>query len=436
MKYSIPQTELTDRIRKNEMRLHEPYYQLPNVYQAPDADWPADKEGRALLAFVSHYRMHGRKNPCMEEMLDAYEAHANEKGFLGPATLPYVFEQQLSGHSWLLRGLCEYHEAFSDEKALEIVSRIVQNLYLPLSGKIGSYPVTKRKTEGGVSGNSTEIVNGFRLSTDIGCTFMSIDGLSHAYQLLADHPRHQSLCPALYALLDEMILFFDQIDKIALRAQTHCSLTAARGMLRMAEITGKAAYIEAASRVFRLYTDHGMSLTYQNLNWWGRPKTWTEPCAIVDSLMLAVDLFKITRNEEHRHLAARIYHNGFAAAQRANGGAGTDSVVIGEEKHLFCLSYEASFCCTMRFAEGLRVALENRDILSAEMTGELKKDAFGRYMDGDILYCEILSEETLPHADAARQKEADGHTLYPLPKFYHIPDEIMKKTLLRVVFDD
>ncbi len=436
MNYAIPKTELSERIRKNEMRLHEPYYQLPDVYQAPDADWPADKEGRALLAFVSHYRMHGRKNPCMEEMLADYENHANEKGFLGPASLPYIFEQQLSGHSWLLRGLCEYYEAFADEKAMAITASIVKNLYLPLLGKIPSYPITHRKTEGGVSGNSTETINGFRLSTDIGCAFMSIDGLSHAYKLFVRHSSDQVLCKQLRALLDEMILFFDQIDKVALRAQTHCSLTAARGMLRMAEITEDPAYIEPAKRIFHVYVNQGMSFTYQNLNWWGRPKTWTEPCAIVDSLMLAIDLFKLTANDDYRHFAARIYHNGFASSQRANGGAGTDSVVIGEEKQLFCRSYEAPFCCTMRFAEGLRVALENRDMLDAEMTGALKKDEFGRYMDGDILYCEVLSEESLAYADASKKKEIDGYTLYPLPKFYQIPDEIMKKTRLRVVFDN
>ncbi len=435
MNYPISDEELSLRILKNEKRLHEPYYQIEQVYQAPDAGWPADKEGRALLAFVSHYHIHGRKNPCMEQMLQAYREHANEKGYLGPAVLPYIFEQQLSGHSWLLRGLCEYYEAFADENVLKLVAEIVTGLYLPLIGKISSYPLTNRKKEGGVSGNSTEVLCGFRLSTDVGCAFMSIDGLSHAYQAFSTVAAYAALCTPLRALLDEMISFFDQIDKVALHAQTHCSLTAARGMLRMAKVTGEHAYIEAAQRIFHTYVDYGMSLTYQNLNWWCRPNTWTEPCAIVDSLMLAVGLFQMTQKSEYLRTAAKIYHNGFATLQRENGGAGTDSVVTSTNKELRCLSYEAPFCCTMRLAEGLRFVQEHRSLLDAEITGTLEKDAFGRYMDGDLLYCEILTEESLSFAENTMKKEQDGHILYPLPKFYKIPDEIMKKTVLRVVFD-
>ncbi len=433
MRYHVATEELEVRILKNEARLCEPYYRIENVYQSPDADWAGDKEGRALLAFVSHYCIHGRKIPCMEEMLSSYDQKANEMGYLGACDLPYIYEQQLSGHSWLLRGFAEYYEVFGGEAILSRIERIVQNLYLPLLGKMQTYPIARGEDGGGVSGNSLKEVNGWLLSTDVGCAFMSIDGLSHAYALLRE--KGNSIRDKLYSLLIEMIDRYDSIDKAALKAQTHCTLTAARGMMRMAHLTGDDDFVRKAARIFELYVTSGMSLTYQNLNWWSRPNTWTEPCAIVDSLMLALSLYAATGDARYRTDAARIFHNGFATMQRANGGAGTDSVVIGDEKKLYCKSYEASFCCTMRLAEGLRIALENKDILYAEMSGEVKKDGAGRYMDGDILYCAIENEEALSFADHESKRDVDGRTLYPLLKFYRIPDSIMRNTALTVVFE-
>src|SRR5699024_145306 len=112
----------------------------------------------------------------------------------------------------------------------------------------------------------------------------------------------------------------------------------------------------------------GMTYTYQNLNWWGRPDSWTEPCAVIDSLMLALMLYKVEKKEEYRNLAARIYINGFASLQSDNGGAGTDSLVCpGSTKtELHAEMYEACFCCTMRLSEGLWYIYENKDLLWSE----------------------------------------------------------------------
>ena len=49
-------------------------------------------------------------------------------------------------------------------------------------GRYKSYPIDRtKKSEGGVSGSTVGHVGGWELSGDIGCAFMSIDGLSHAY---------------------------------------------------------------------------------------------------------------------------------------------------------------------------------------------------------------------------------------------------------------
>lgn len=370
--------ELRERIARNRERLLAPYYQIDEIYQEFDAKWPGDKEGRALLAFVNHANMTGFENPCMKPFLEKYSGMVNEKGFLGPVAKDYLFEQQLSGHSWMLRGLCAHYERYHDERSLSYARDIVKGLFLPTRGKYATYPVHRDNSAGGVSGSSVGILDGWKISTDIGCAFMSIDGLSHYYILTKEEDVKE--------LLDEMIGIYSSIDKEQMKAQTHCTLTAARGMVRMYQFLGDEGYLQRAKDIYDLYISSGMSLTYQNYNWWGRPDSWTEPCAIVDSLILSGELYHITKEDSYRRMAARIFHNGFASAQRPNGGAGTDSLVTPSQPLLFQRKFEAYFCCTMRLAEGLQYALEHREELYAETDGKVTKDEHGRYMDGDILY--------------------------------------------------
>ncbi|MBQ8431892.1 MAG: hypothetical protein IJX28_03305 [Clostridia bacterium] len=400
--------ELRERIGRNHSRLLDPYYQIGEIYQPFDAKWPGDKEGRALLAFVNHANMTGFENPCMEPFLEQYPQRINEKGYLGPIAKDALFEQQLSGHSWMLRGLCAHYERYQNERSLSYAKDIVNGLFLPTRGAYATYPIQRDHSEGGVSGNSIGVLNGWRISTDIGCAFMSIDGLSHYYVLTKE-------C-AVRDLLDEMIEVYSSIDKEKLKAQTHCTLTAARGMLRMYGATGETGYLDKAKKIYTLYTTSGMTLTYQNLNWWGRPDSWTEPCAIVDSLILAGELYRITGEASYRRMAARIFHNGLASSQRPGGGAGTDSLVLQGQPYLFQKKPEAYFCCTMRLAEGLQYALEHREMLYAECSGVPTRDAYGRYMDGDILYAKpIYSDgragELLPLVKYFRQDTAVSDTL-------------------------
>ena len=64
MKHIFDQAELDERIARSFNRLLGDYYQMPAVFQEYCADWPGDKEGRALLAFVSHYKMTGSVTPA------------------------------------------------------------------------------------------------------------------------------------------------------------------------------------------------------------------------------------------------------------------------------------------------------------------------------------------------------------------------------------
>lgn len=427
MKKYINEKELNQRISLNFKRLADSaYYQINEVF-APDAyDWPADKEGRALLAFVSHYKISGEKIPCMDEMLEKLPSKLNEKGYLGAVRTDIIAEQQLSGHSWLLRGLCEYYEQFPSDKVLEIIKRITENLFLSTKGRYSDYPIDRsKKDEGGVSGNEIGYFNNWILSSDVGCAFMSIDGLTHVYKITKDDNLKE--------LVDEMIDVYLSIDKIKLRVQTHCTLTAARGMMRMYDVTGNEKYKNGAKEIYDLFVfGGGMTYTYQNLNWWCRPDTWTEPCAIVDSLMLALELYKATNDEAFRKTAARIYHNGFSTLQRDNGGAGTDTVVAKDSPwdSLKARTYEAAFCCTMRLAEGLWYINANKELLYAETVGNITKDINGIYCDGDIIYA-LPDEALLPFAEECAL--VDGMKLTPIVKYYRVPKEIIESAQQKIL---
>ena len=428
MKKPISKEELSKRIELNFKRLADsPYYQIGEVFAPQQYDWPADKEGRALLSFVSHYKISGKKIPCMEQMIEKLPSMLNEKGYLGAVRGEVIAEQQLSGHSWLLRGLCEYYEQFADKSVLGIIKKITENLFICTKGRYAKYPTDRtKKDEGGVSGNEIGYCDNWLLSSDVGCAFMSIDGLSHVYKITKDK--------AVKELLDEMIDVYLSIDKIELRVQTHCTLTAARGMMRMYSVTSDKKYEDCAKAIYDLYVNGGgMTYTYQNLNWWRRPDTWTEPCAIVDSLMLALELYKSTGQEDYRKTAARIYHNGFATLQRDNGGAGTDTLVTDGSPwdYLKARTYEAEFCCTMRLAEGLWYINENKELLYAETVGKVTKNANGIYCDGDIIYSRP-DESLLPYAEET--VSIDGMVLSPIVKLYRVPKDIIESAEQKIIF--
>lgn len=427
MKTPLPEQELQSRIERNFKRLCEPYYQIDYVFSPAAYGWQGDKEGRALLAFVSLYKLTGKKIACMDALLAQYAEKANAHGYFGPIQTDVISEQCLSGHSWVLRGLCEHYEQFHDDFSLQTLKSITEKLYLPLVSLYEDYPIERENVDrGGVSGTDLGVIGRWLLSTDVGCAFMGADGLSHVYKITRDG--------RVKALLDVMIKKYLSIDKVAIRAQTHCTLTVARGMMRMYTLTNDRYYLDGANSIYELYVNGGgMTYTYQNLNWWKRPDSWTEPCAVIDSLMLALELYKATGKEDYRKTAARIYMNGFATLQRENGGAGTDTVVTAESPHddLAMKSYEASFCCTMRLAEGLWYISENKALLYTETSGTISKDGRGVYTDGDVIYTEI-TPELEPYAEP--YTEVDGHRLRPIVKYYKVPSALYKEAKQKIIF--
>lgn len=348
--------ELSERLLRNYARLTQDDYQVPHLFGSLHG-WPGDWPGRAILAVCRHAQLSGVYPPYIDAIMDKLEEKLADHGYLGPESNDPANEQSVSGHNWMLRGLLEHYRWQQDERSLRLARRLLDTRFLPLKGKYPVYPVDNesRIFDGDADGHLDEKpVNGWLLSTDIGCAYMSLDGLSEYYEMFHDE--------AVGALLEEMITEFMRIDFVGASMQTHASLAATRGILKMARLMGRDDWKDFAIRFFELYVREGMTATDANFNWFGRP-LWTEPCAIVDSMILALELYQVTLNPDYLTWYNRIYFNALCFAQRVTGGFGCDECaapIPGKEfLQVQDIHYEASWCCTMRGADGLVYAAEH-----------------------------------------------------------------------------
>ena len=395
-------------IEKHFRRLQEPPYTFETVFDG-NPGWPGDREGRALLAFLCHYHISGRKIPCMERMMSVLPEKTNRCLFFGAVPeAGRANEQQLSGHNWYMRALADYAVTFRDPLALKALKSTFENLYLPALPLYDVYPMDRTPGGGGVDGNICGASRGWELSTDVGCAFMCVDGIAAYYALTGDERAA--------AFLEKAIGVFLDADMVASGFQTHTSLTCLRGILSFYGATGRPEYLDAVRREFDRYLRHGMTLTYENFNWFGREDTWTEPCGVVDSLLLAVGLYRITGEERYRKLARRIWANGLQFCQRKNGGAGTNKCVTARQPVLRISGYEAPQCCTMRYAEALLCVSENRDLFAYDASAPAETGADGRRFSDDRLI--VMS---------------DGEVT-PIFSCNEIGDEKLKKLELKVLF--
>ena len=364
-----PAGELLRRLMMSYSRLEGPLYgaEIFDKSAEENPQWPGDWEGRTILAVVMLAKATGREPENLKPLLQELEKRINQDGYMGPLIQEgRINEQLLAGNSWVMRGLCELYEWRRDEKTLEAIRNMAEGLFLKTSGTYAAYPITKgsrQQGEGREGGNLTGEVNqGWLSSTDIGCAFIMLDGASHAYHLLRT--------PQLRELITDMISRFAQADLTGATFQTHATLSAVRGILRFYEDTGEEKWLELAKKVFAYYAENGMTENYANHNWFGRPE-WTEPCAIVDSLLSSATLWRMTREPGYLELAHNILYNALYYAQRANGGFGCDNCAGAFEPTLRPsgeASYEAWWCCTMRGADGLSNAAS---YMAAEEMGTL-----------------------------------------------------------------
>lgn len=366
-------------------------YCYPGVF-GRNTSWPGDWDGRCILALTSlYFSLNGyiKEQESVKKQLDEImvhlKDHVNSEGYFGEVLNgSYVNEQQVSGNSWYLRGLIEYYQITKDETFLTLINDVVHNFIYKIAKFYLNYPLVNREF-GGVGGHiEGKITNGWLTSSDVGCAFIMLDAMSEAYYLLRDEKLKE--------IVLETIEVFANIDFVNLECQTHATLSCARGILTYYRATKEEKYLCYAKDIFDKYVALGMTKDYSNINWFKRPDTWTEPCCIVDSLILSGQLFEITRDFKYLRLLNRIYLNSFRMAQRNNGGAGCNTCLFDENNEVHGYLYEAFFCCTMRFAEGLRFAKKyasfskNDDVLISmlmDQESKLDNDAY-LLISGDI----------------------------------------------------
>ncbi len=364
--------ELAMRANLNFARLETEKYWPETIFEMDQHAWPADWEGRTMLALTMHAQVTKREPAFLDAILEKLPERLNEKGYLGPVYDEGVtHEQAMAGHSWMIRALVEYFNWKKESdptqaaKAMTVLTSIINGLYIPQTDNYRDYPIqeperyddprwilshkqSKTKTHAGTS--------------DCGCAFIAIDGATAAYELLGEK--------ALKPLIEAMISSYETLPREQLHVQTHATLSGIRGILRYYRITGEQNYLKLAVETFDLYKTKAWTDHYANYNWFGLPR-WTEPCAIIDSFLISQELWEATGEEGYLRDAHHIFYNAIAHAERANGAFGTDLCVgakIGvakKEGHegwtesdqaiLFAkaLTYEVFWCCNMRGGDGL-----------------------------------------------------------------------------------
>jgi len=346
--------DLKIRALANFDRLERDKYLPENLFvtEAQSGGWPGDSEGRTILALTLLSQATHRTPKYLSQIMQILPSKLNGQGFFGTNHRDTVAEQQLSSHGWVLRALSEYYIWKKDENTLKIINTMIQNLALPTMGQHKIYPInpSERKHSGSYSGTTSTKVGKWMLSSDIGCDYIFLDGLTQFYQI---KPKRQ-----LKELIEEMINRFLEVDLVAIKAQTHASLTALRSILRYYEITGEKKYLDQVQKRFDIYLSEAMTENYENYNWFGRPE-WTESCAVVDSYIVAFALWRFTGNTDYLEYAHRIYYNGICFEQRFNGGFGSQNCTGAKNPFITVAITDVHWCCTMRGGEGLSRAIEN-----------------------------------------------------------------------------
>ena len=66
-----------------------------------------------------------REPVYLDEMIKMLPNKLNVKGYLGPLQGDTLDEQQLSGHGWFLRALCEYYLWKKDDNVKKYIQDII-----------------------------------------------------------------------------------------------------------------------------------------------------------------------------------------------------------------------------------------------------------------------------------------------------------------------
>ena len=350
--YSIERLggDLARRIDLCQKRMEERDYSAENVFRPADYEWYGDWEGRALLAMSCLKRYYGKPCSNYEPCWRRLDSALNEQGYFGPLfDMHGVNEQQLAGNGWYLRALCTEYEMEGTPSLKKKIEDVVHNLFLRNSAVFSGYPVNENGNNGVgyAAGTLSKTIGNWKLSSDSGCMYISLDGLTHAYSILRDQ--------ALEAFIRRMIAQFASTDLHKKNFQAHAFLSGVRGLVRFAETVHDAAVFRLAQQYFAFYAETSMNYVYENYGVLNSPDS-SEGCAVIDAAMLCAALYRYTHDAMYLALYRKIYVNAIRANQRSNGGMGCD-VGIGSNQIDYIASVpeftEATWCCTMRGCEGM-----------------------------------------------------------------------------------
>jgi len=76
-------SDLKEGIERNFHRLEQENYHTALLFRGNDG-WPGDLEGRAVLALTLLGQCSNRLPKYLDEILNQYPKHMNEKGYFGP----------------------------------------------------------------------------------------------------------------------------------------------------------------------------------------------------------------------------------------------------------------------------------------------------------------------------------------------------------------
>ena len=337
-----PEGLLKQRAKLSFAHLQDEYFQWPSLSKVNFEPFPGDAIGRCINGLTLLSRaLHQPAPASLHEIVKRSAELHNSDGYLGPK-LPEsrANEDVLAAHNGYACGLSEYGLWTGDAKATEALKRMSANLFVPARRAIPLYrenPDAAAKMNWHLSGG------------DIGQLFLLLDGITRSYV--------QVPSPELKATIETMIARYRELDLVKISAQTHAMLSATTGILRWYELQHRPEDLAFAEALYKQYRDLAMTETYENFNWFNKPE-WTEACAVTDSFILTVNLWRLTGKVSYLEDAHLILFNGFLPGQLRNGGFGT-SPCVGPNGICRAKEHgEAPFCCSMRGGEGIARAIQ------------------------------------------------------------------------------
>jgi len=374
-------------------RLQEGYFQWGSISRVNFEAFPGDAIGRAINGLTLLSRALNQPVPVnLQEIMRHVPTLANSDGYLGPR-LPEsrANEDALAGHNGYACGLAEYALWTKDPAATEALKRVVANLFVPARGAIACY-----RDRSDASANVSWHLSG----GDTGQLFNILDGMTRAYALAAT--------PEFRATIETAIDRYRKLDLVGINAQTHAMLSATTGILRWYEMHHRTEDLAFAETLYRQYRNLAMTETYENYNWFNRPK-WTEACAVSDSFILTVNLWRLTGLASYLEDAHLILFNALLPGQLRNGGFGTGPCVGPATGVCRTKTHsEAPFCCTMRGGEALARAIQYSYFLDQD------KVILPFYADSVVTLrfaegtCKVRQETGYPHKGQVRLKVIDS----------------------------